>query len=179
MGLSFEVLSSDVLGQGVSRYVSAFETFRLVWEQTFRSLNGEAYVQYSDDFTKQDYVQCIFDGTDCAGLDCVRRVDIRNPVYLKDSWLKAWPSKVLNSLSRTQSTALINSFFTVHPSYRKSSGGRQSNISYVLGCLSVLYQLELEIPLMLGMMRNDRSMNKQAGRRMGRQVFGNDRLQQN
>jgi hypothetical protein len=54
----------------------------------------------------------------------------------------------------------VNSCFTIHRDYRRHDGRSGHPVSYLLGCLSVLHQLESGEPLMLGMMRCDRSMNK-------------------
>jgi hypothetical protein len=141
-------------------YLSAYKTFHDVWEETLRPIRGAAYVQYSNDFTRQDRIQALFDGDACAGLDCVRRINLQTLVDLNDSWLEPWPSDLLNTLSEQSPAAFINSYFTVGPQYRRTAIKGEHPVSYVLGCLSVLYQAAADVPLMLGMMRHDRSMHK-------------------
>jgi hypothetical protein len=142
------------------QYLSAYQTYRSVWDETLRSIHGETYVSQSNDFTRQDYIQALFDGETCAGLDCVRRIRLDDPADRDDSWLKPWPADILNALAAEHRTALVNSYFTVHRDYRRHDGRNGQPVSYILGCLSVLHQLETGVPLMLGMMRCDRSMNK-------------------
>ena len=139
-------------------YLASYRTFHLVWEQTFKSLRGPSYVQYSNDFTRQDYIQALFAADTCVGLDCVRTLDLGSEVDLADSWLEPWPRDVLTNLS--PAAVLVNSYFTVHPAYRRTLSRDELAVSYILGCLSVLYQLAADVPLMLGMMRHDRSMHK-------------------
>lgn len=141
-------------------YLSAYNVFHSVWEETFKSLSGDSFRQYSDDFTRQDQIQGLFHGDECIALNCIREVSLRNPVDLKDSWLNDWPKDKIESLAQEYSKALINSYFTVHPRYRKTQNPSDLNPSYILGCLTVIHQMEVKYPLMLGMMRNDRSMNK-------------------
>jgi hypothetical protein len=143
-------------------YLDAYATYHSVWGETFRAIRGDAYVHPSNDFTRQDYIQALFDGPICAGLDCVRRVRLDSPADLDDSWLEPWPAEVLRELAAEDPAALVNSYFTVHRDYRRHDGRSGHPVGYLLGCLSVLHQLELGSRLMLGMMRCDRSMNKLA-----------------
>jgi hypothetical protein len=159
-------------GRGASpveldRYVSAYDTFHSVWQDTLGAIDGNGYVHHSNDFTRQDYIQALFgDGGACVALDCVRAVALDNPVDLQDSWLHPWPAEVLRDLASEHAVAWINSYFTVHPAHRKTLCHDAHPVSYVMGCLSVLHQLESGVPLMLGMMRRDRSMNA-LGKRLG------------
>lgn len=143
-----------------THYRNAYATYRSVWEETFRSIRGETYVHPSNDFTRQDFIQALFDGQTCIGLDCVRRIRFDSPADLDDSWLEPWPRELLQTLEAEHPAALVNSCFTVHRDYRRHDRQNGHPVSYLLGCLSVLYQLELGEPLMLGMMRCDRSMNR-------------------
>lgn len=152
-------------------YDSAYATFHSVWQETLQGIHGSGYVQHSNDFTRQDYVQALFaaDGS-CVALDCVREIGLGNAVDRKDSWLAPWPAEILNALAAEHTGAWINSYFTVHPAHRKMKCEDTHPISYILGCLSVLYQVELDVPLMLGMMRRDRSMNA-LGARLGAETL--------
>lgn len=141
-------------------YSSAYATYRTVWSETFREIHGEAYAYQSNDFTRQDYIQALYDGPTCIALDCVRKVRLDCAADLDDSWLRPWPADMLKALEAEHPTALVNSCFTVHRDYRKRNGWSELPVSYVLGCVSVLHQLEVGAPLMLGMMRRERSMNK-------------------
>jgi hypothetical protein len=143
-----------------ARYLSAYDTFRSVWEETLRPIRGASYVHRSNDFTRQDRIQALFTNEVCAGVDCVRAIDLTNPVDLDDSWLEAWPPDLLGELAMQSPNAWINSYFTVRPEYRRTAIEGEHSISYVLGSLSVLYQIAAGVPLMLGMMRHDRSMDK-------------------
>jgi hypothetical protein len=162
MKLEFAILpgrtsSTPALGY----YLSAYATFQSVWQETLAGIHGSSHVLHSNDFTRQDHIQALFaeEGL-CIALDCVRAVRLDNPVDLNDSWLRPWPKEILDDLSARCPMAFINSYFTVHPSYRRTQADDTHHVSYVIGCLSVLYQLEVGMPLMLGMMRRDRSMNK-------------------
>ena len=159
MSLEFVVLSARPESAPSLEYLRAWETFRDVWQETLQPIRGADYVQHSNDFTRQDKILALFDGGLCAGLDCLRRIDLRNPVDLDDSWLAAWPRDVLQELAARAPSAFINSYFTVHPSYRRTLAGEEHALSYALGSLSVLYQASVGMPLMIGMARHDRSMH--------------------
>ncbi|HEX6084991.1 MAG TPA: hypothetical protein VF266_10735 [Thermoanaerobaculia bacterium] len=160
MNARFVVFAPRSAAPPRTHYLSAYDTFRSVWSETYRAIHGDAYVSHSNDFTRQDYIQALFEGELCVGLDCVRKIRLDNPADLDDSWLGPWPAEILDALQRDHAEALINSCFTVHRDYRKHDGRSGHPVSYLLGCLSVLHQLETGAPLMLGMMRCDRSMNK-------------------
>jgi hypothetical protein len=141
-------------------YLASYKTFKETWLDTFTEIFGEDYFYTSNDFSRQDYIQGLFIENQCVALDCIREINLKNPVDLDDSWLKPWKKEHIESmLGQGYERCLINSYFTVHKDFRKTIYNEKYNISYILGCLSVLHQLELGIPLMLGMMRNNRSMN--------------------
>src|SRR5688572_16189123 len=154
MNLQFAILAGRTNGTpAFDHYLSAYTTFQSVWQETLAGIHGTSYVLHSNDFTRQDHIQALFaDGGMCVALDCVRAARLDNPVDLNDSWLRPWPTEILSELSSRHPAVFINSYFTVHPSYRRVQANDTHHISYVIGCLSVLYQLEMGVPLMLGMM---------------------------
>ena len=160
MNPKFVVFAARTADVPCTHYVNAYQTYRSVWDETFRSIHGPAYVPRSNDFTRQDYIQALFEGDTCIGLDCVRRIRLDNPADRDDSWLEPWPPDLLDALAGEHPVALVNSCFTIHRDYRKTDARSPYPVSYLLGCLSVLHQLESGVPLMLGMMRCDRSMDK-------------------
>lgn len=151
-------------------YQQAYDTWNFVWQETFREIFKSDYVLHSNDFTRQNYIQALFMGDKCIALDLIREVDVRNPIDRDDSWLKIWNRSDLEKLTTDgHNKVLVNSYFTVHPQYRRSLGDKQINAGYLMGCLSVLHQLELGNSAMLGMMRNNRSMNT-LGKMLGSSV---------
>jgi hypothetical protein len=157
----------------------SYDTFSKVWTQTYREIHGPQYQFFSDDFTRQDFIEVLFVDGECAALDCIRNVNLHAPSAPADSWFRSWNKKHLETL-KIQGVSLcsINSYFTVHPDHRKSAQPGTLHPSYILGCLSVLNQLERKIPVMLGMMRNNRSMD-QLGLALGSQAIEKNVLHNN
>ncbi len=152
-------------------YLASYNTFKSTWLDAFTEIFGENYCYTSNDFSRQDLIQGLFIKNQCVALDCIREINLTSPVDLDDSWLKPWKKEHIESLVKQgYERCLINSYFTVHKDFRKAIYNEKYSISYILGCLSVLYQLELGSPLMLGMMRNNRSMNT-LGRSWGSSVI--------
>ncbi len=141
--------------------MDAYKVFKAVWESTLQEIHGPEFKLFSNDFTRQDRIHALFMGSECMGLTCLRKVNLENPIDREDSWLQIWTQDHYNSLHLTdKSNVYINSFFTLSPPFRKSQLLDSVPIGYLLGCLSLLDQLDLSIPLVLGMMRRDRSMHK-------------------
>ncbi len=150
-------------------YLSSYKIFKKVWQDTFKELESRHFEMFSNEFTRQDRIHALFYDDVCIGLTCIRRVNLYNPVDLDDSWFKSWNPKYFEMLRKQNETeALVNSFFTVHPDFRKSLKKFPIHPSFLLGALSIMDQINTEENLMLGMMRTDRSMQ-----RLG-QAWGSD-----
>lgn len=166
LDLKYCILPGKFMPPGLElEYQRAYETFQSCWGEAFRELFGPDYVLYSNDFTRQDYIHTLFAGDKCIALACLREIDLRNPADLDDSWFKPWKRSHLTNFARAgHRRCLVDSYFTVHKDYRRSALPGQESVGHILGCLTVLYQLDLGVPLMFGMTRNDRSMNKLTAR---------------
>ncbi len=160
MKLNYTILDPKSWKPGSQSLVlSAYETYKLVWEQTFTEIKGSQAKIPSDQFTRQDYIQALFDGDRCIALTCIRKVNMLSPIDREDSWLGVWPDSAHEQMAKQNDQAIINSYFSVHPDYRKRFFQDNIHPSYIMGCLSVLHQVENRHELHLGMMRNSRSMN--------------------
>lgn len=165
--LKFYVLPGKFLPEGMgSEYREAYETYQSHWTEALQEIHGSEFWLSSNDFTRQDYIQALFLGEECIALDCVREIDLRNPADFDDSWFRPWKKDHLGIFAESGfRRCLVNSYFTVHKDYRRTNLSEASfSVSYVMGCLSVLHQMELGVPLMFGMMRNDRSMHSLGSR---------------
>lgn len=162
LNLRYFVLPGKYLPIGFeNEYKSAYKTYSTCWGEAFRELFGNDFVLYSNDFTRQDYVHALFNGNECIAVAFQREIDLNNPADLDDSWFKPWKKSHFANLVRAgYRHSLMYSNFTVQKLYRKSVLQNNLSISHIFGCLHILYQFELGIPLMFGMTRNDRSMDK-------------------
>ncbi|QLY23861.1 hypothetical protein [Bdellovibrio sp. KM01] len=146
--------------QLTNRYEQAYETFKTTWSEEFSTIKGQAMVMPSNDFTRQDYIVALYKEDTCVALDCMREVSLKSYVQTQDSWFQPWQQKHFETfVAQGNDQALVNSYFTVHKDHRRTIEGGNINTAFLTGCLSVLYQVHLGFDLMLGMMRNNRSMN--------------------
>lgn len=161
MSFEFQILDGRFNdGAQAHRYEQAYETFKQTWNAEFSSLKGQDVRVPSNDFTRQDYIIALYHGNTCVALDCMREVSIKSEVQTEDSWFHPWDKKHFAKLiQQGHDRAIVNSYFTVHSDYRRTVEGGQINAAYLAGALSVLYQVEVGCSVMLGMMRNNRSMN--------------------
>ncbi|HPI41408.1 MAG TPA: hypothetical protein PLJ21_11430 [Pseudobdellovibrionaceae bacterium] len=151
----------DLLTDNRDIYLDSYNLFKNVWESTLKEINGCDFRLFSNDFTRQDRIHALFYGSDCAGLTCLRKINLDNPVDLEDSWLRIWHQNHFDEIkSQSGPESYINSYFTVNQNFRKSLQKNSTPVGYILGCLSFLDQLHIESPTVLGMMRMDRSMHK-------------------
>lgn len=141
----------------------SYELFKSVWKPFFENLIGESYTYYSNDFTRQDFIQTLFYDNKCVGLTCLRYINLDYSFSIDDSWLGIWPFAEIEKVQNKSSLGIVNSYFTVSEEFRKTNVEQKYSISYLLGCVSVMHFLTLNSPMMLGMMRTNRSMHKLGG----------------
>lgn len=165
LDLEFYVLPGKIMPQALKRqYTQVYETFR--------SHGTEALP--SSEFTRQDYVQALFHKKECIAVDCVREINLANPADLDDPWFKVWKRSHLAELvSAGYERCLVKSHFTLHKDYQKTAFQDQWSVGYIMGSLSVLYQLELDIPLMFSMMRSDHAFLSLTKKWGGRTIESN------
>ncbi len=161
MQYEFQILNGRFNDSALTnRYEQAYETFKHTWSEEFSSIKGQEILVPSNDFTRQDYIVALFKEDTCVALDCMREVSIKSYVQTDDSWFQPWQKTHFEKfLADGNEQVLVNSYFTVHKDHRRTIEGGNMNTAFLTGCLSVLYQVELDFSLMLGMMRNNRSMN--------------------
>lgn len=150
---------------GVKLYNQAYELWQNVWAVTLRELDGLPKL-HSDQFTRQEIVAGLFTDQECIGLTCFRRANLSVAADRDDSWFIPWPSHILTGLGQTHPHSWANSFFTVHPDYRRShgSGPLQDHIelSVLLTEVVSMISIDLRADAVFGVTRNNRSVNKLA-----------------
>lgn len=123
--LKFVVLpGSDPDPQYLNYYNSAFECWSKVWADAYAEL-GVKKDFFSDDFTRQTEIDCIFYGEQCVALLFLRWADFRTTAIKKDSYFKLWSEKEFELLTKYGPEVLIISNTTVAKEWR----GRRSEIS--------------------------------------------------
>jgi hypothetical protein len=135
---------------------SAYECWSEVWKETFTELDGNN-VLYSDDFTRQDEIGALFHGYECIALFFSRRVDLSSPLARDDSYFAVWPREAREAACRHGSRAWVSSNITIHPGWRRPANVQLSRL--VCGLIIERFLIS-DADVLVGTMRNDRSMNK-------------------
>jgi len=157
---SLSILPAKSLEQiNTEKYMRAFQLWKSVWEPTLKKLDGLSQL-FSDGFTRQDFL-CLIEYNDTAvGLCCFRSVHLRSEIELEDSWFQPWPKNLLKGLALEYPKALIPSWLTVHPDYRRSNGYFGPNISQILAELIALSCITTSSDIAFGTPRKDLSVTK-------------------
>lgn len=112
----------------------SYTLWREVWQATLSELDGTSDLA-SDHFSRQDYCNLIEIDGEPAGLCCFRFVDLRHSWAADDSWFAPWPKEILLRYTKTHRHALVPSWLTVAPAFRKTAGYRgpslAATISYI------------------------------------------------
>lgn len=143
-------------------YDSAYETWKLVWKQTLLELDGSDTL-FSDHFTRQDYFFAVFHRQLCVASVSFRRIDPSSIVHSDDSWFKPWPREAVNEFGKTYSNALMASWLTIHPNYRKSDGDPYlSSLELSRRAIEMMsfFMLDAQADITFAAARNNRSVNK-------------------
>jgi len=154
---SYHLLSPRAAsGAQRAHLAEAYAAWRAVWGETLRELDGAERV-FSDDFSRQHELGCLFYANQCVGLTGYRWVDLTRAENRDDSYFKVWPAAVLKQVLASGTHVCVGSNLTVLPSWRGMPGGY--SIKEVLMTLAVTRFLASEADSMVGTMRNDRGMN--------------------
>lgn len=141
-------------------YAEAFQLWKNVWEKTFKEL-GESDPLYSDAFSRQTQVGCIFVHDQCIALSFFNDINFDEPTARYDSYFKVWPETAIEKLLKDGTQVTVGSNITVDPEFRGVLFGNVQLKNVILG-LSVLRLLDLQFDVMTGTMRCNRGMEKAA-----------------
>jgi hypothetical protein len=141
-------------------YAAAFDLWKSVWSVTLKELDGSSAL-YSDEFTRQTWIGCIFDEDRCAALAFARLDHFDSPTAAFDSYFKVWNQETLQLLCAEGSSVFVGSNITVDAEYRgELSGGIK--MKALLTGLQIQAFLDSGAAVMAGTMRCNKGMEKQA-----------------
>ncbi len=164
---SFDQLSYVILENGCGTnpqyreaYVEAYKLWRAVWKETLLQLDGNDEI-YSDSFTRQWRVGCLFFNNECVALSFFQKTDFSLAVATDDSYFQAWARPDLDFLCQKGSDVLIGSNITVKTDYRGIAFDGVLLKDIILNfCIRML--LESSCTVMTGTMRSNKGMDKLA-----------------
>jgi hypothetical protein len=143
-------------GADHARWDDVYACWHTVWGQTLRELDGANRI-FSDDFTRQHELGCLFYSGRCIGMTAWRWVDLSLRAEREDSYFRVWPRAVLESVFTSGKSVCVGSNLTVLPEWRGTLDGY--SIKELLMVLAVRRFLASDADVMVGTMRNDRGMN--------------------
>lgn len=150
-------------GKGASKefkdvYNKTYKLWHDVWHTTMKEeWQDHTKILHSDDFTRQDEVLALFDGSDCVGCVFFKEVDFSEVSHAEDSYFKVWNEMALKKLRSKGEKILVCSNFTVAKKYRQNF----NDISWK-GLLMSLLVLRFEhsfFHAMTGTMRRSKGMH--------------------
>jgi hypothetical protein len=156
--------------------LSAYATWRDGWRATLRELDGVTEIP-SDEFTRLDQVGVLMSEGRCISVTGMRWLDLSLPMWLHDSYFRAWPTHVVESLGSGLLGISCNTIVAadwrgtlVHPEV-----GDPVSLKDLTIRMSLRRFLGSSARIFVGVARNDRGMHRVAGdlgsRRMARIVL--------
>lgn len=130
-----------------------------VWSSTLRELDGLSHL-HSDDFSRQDFFSTLWYGDEIAALCGFRFVDLQQSWGLADSWFAPWQQTLLCEIAQTRPRAMVPSWLTAAPAFRKTAGYTGPNVTGLLSELISLHLLESDADVAFGTPRRDRSVHR-------------------
>lgn len=68
-----------------------YATWKEIWKKTFKELDGSDML-YSNDFTRQDHINALFQNGECIALTLCRILDLDQIQNCDDSYFQSWPT---------------------------------------------------------------------------------------
>lgn len=136
----------------------AYQCWHNNWQKTFEQLDGTASL-YSDDFSRQSKVLCLFQGLNPIGIVFLKQMNPRQASSFSDSYFKPWPHQLLQHVrTQVESDFLVCSYLTVEEAYR---GHRDPfAIKDILSSMAIEVFRWSGLSTMIATTRNGKGMNE-------------------
>lgn len=102
----------------IEHYNSAFDCWRNVWEETYKDLGFKKDI-YSDEFTRQGKINCIFYDTRCVAIMFLRWADLSVNTTRNDSYFRLWSDDDIRDLAKDGNNIVVMSNMTIAKEWRK------------------------------------------------------------
>lgn len=140
-------------------YNLAYQLWLDGWTKTFNVDFNQDKKLNSDEFTRQDFWVCIFDGLKPVGITALRKINLHCKTLMSDSWFFCFNQAEINNLKdRNFNQGLVASNVMLAEEYRKSKQG--GNIALNLFRYVTLAALDYNFDVMLGASNNNRGVDK-------------------
>lgn len=141
-------------------YDKCYNLWRKVWTQTLADLNSPQKL-FSDGFTRQTKIGCLFYEDQCVAMSAFRDVDFSIPAQRDDSLLNAWTPEAYDLLTADGSRVCIATYLTVDPDFRGEIAP-EITLKLLIVNLCSKYIVESDCDVMTGTMRCNRGTDKSA-----------------
>jgi hypothetical protein len=180
--LSIELIEYHLLKPRTSRHPllrAAYDLWRNEWQATLGELDGITRL-HSDEFGRLDEIGVLSIGQRCISLTGLRWLDLSLPMAREDSYFEHWPEASMQLVG--QGTVGISSNTVIHSEWRRAMidpsverNGAPAPLSVTTLALGFRRFMESPAEHVIGVSRNDRSMNRVAGA-VGAETIGQIRL---
>ena len=130
-------------------YHAAYACWMGVWTETYRELCQKDKIM-SDDFTRQDEILALFQGSKCLGMVFMRSDSFSDPAMWHDSYFSVWPAFAIKRLTRHGSQFTICSYMTCAQDERGKPIEGKMKLQELLMALASRRFLELNTDVMVG-----------------------------
>jgi hypothetical protein len=116
--LRYYLISGQEVPAGYTQiYENSYNMWKQVWSQALTDLNSPQPI-FSDGFTRQTKIGCIFHEEQCIAMSAFREVDFSCVVHNDDSLLRSWTPASFDQLISEGTRVSICSYLSVAPSFR-------------------------------------------------------------
>ena len=141
-------------------YDKCYALWKKVWTQTLIDLKSPQKL-FSDGFTRQTKIGCLFYEDKCIAMSSFRDVDFSFQAQREDSLLNAWNPEAFELLLADGPRVCIATYLTVDPDYRGNiAPDLTAKLLIVLLCSKYIVNSDCDV--MTGTMRCNRGTDKSA-----------------
>lgn len=141
-------------------YQNTYSMWKRVWSEAMVDLKVDQTL-YSDGFTRQSKLGCLFYKNECVAMSAFREVNLDTIVQREDSLLRSWTESSFRQLMEQGSKVSICSYLTVSPEFRGEIAPDMT-LKLLTAYLATEYLLHSDCDVMTGTMRCNRGTDKVA-----------------
>jgi hypothetical protein len=143
-------------------YHLAYDCWYSVWAKTLKVDFNQSDKLYSDEFTRQDEITCLFHEDECVSVTGVKYHDLRDKVSLDDSYFSHWPELTLAHIKKFNPRVMVLNNLALNFSYRR----RAYNISWtdLIYVMNVFHLKHMGRDAMIGTPRAEKGLPEVAAR---------------
>lgn len=156
--LHLQIFRPPVAPVDSAKFEAVYSFWRRMWADAYKEM-GKPSLASSDHFTRQHDILAIFYRDQPIASVCHRYADLSCASTYADSYFQySWTEKETSALKSGGGIGVLGSQITVDPLFRRPMG--DLSMKYLTSFLSLYYAHQLNVDVILGMMRVDRGMDR-------------------